>query len=170
MDEKAKGWNENVPKRCLGPQRDAYARLCPKEVLLKIGALLLLLAPLPHYRSGVPVQLHKKCAVLKEFVQFNGKARAIQFNSIYVVTQGCKKVTSNKNGRFRYELIGETQPEMKLLERVACIYPFLQKAGSSIPYATKRTQHYCILCAVLYFSSKNSDEKDNLLKISQGPP
>ena len=28
----------------------------------------------------------------------------------YSVTQGCKKVNSSKNGRFRYELIGEMQP------------------------------------------------------------
>ena len=31
----------------------------------------------------------------------------------YLATQGCKKVNSSKNGRFRYEVIGETQPEMQ---------------------------------------------------------
>ena len=30
------------------------------------------------------------------------------------MTQGCKKENSSKNGRFRYEMIGETQPKMEL--------------------------------------------------------
>ena len=47
----------------------------------------------------------------------------------------CKKVNSSKSGRLRYELIGETQPEMELREVVAYIHPFLPKAGSSIPTA-----------------------------------
>ena len=34
-----------------------------------------------------------------------------------------------KKGRFSYELIGEIQPEMELLEVVAFIYPFSPKAG-----------------------------------------
>jgi len=29
-----------VPKRCLGSQRGAYARWCPKEVPMQVGALL----------------------------------------------------------------------------------------------------------------------------------
>ena len=36
-------------------QRDAFNRRCPKEVLMLVGTLLLLLAPLPHYHSGVPI-------------------------------------------------------------------------------------------------------------------
>ena len=34
----------------------------------------------------------------------------------YLAFQGCKKVNSCKNGRFRYEMIGETQSEIELLE------------------------------------------------------
>ena len=48
----------------------------------------------------------------------------------YFVAQGRKKVNSSKNGRFRYEMIGETQPEIELLEVVSCIYPFSLQAGS----------------------------------------
>jgi len=40
----------------------------------------------------------------------------------YLVSQACKKVNSSKNGRFRYEVIGETQPEMELKWKF--IYPF----------------------------------------------
>ena len=32
----------------------------------------------------------------------------------YVMTQGYKKLKSSKNARFRYEMIGETQPEIDL--------------------------------------------------------
>ena len=53
------------------------------------------------------------------------------------MTQGFKKVNSNKNGRFIYEMVGETQPEMEFLEVVAFIYPFSLEAGSSIPSATR---------------------------------
>ena len=31
------------------------ARWCPIEVPMQLGAILLILAPLPHYRSGVPL-------------------------------------------------------------------------------------------------------------------
>ena len=31
-------------------------------------------------------------------------------HAYYVVTQGCKKVDSSKNGRFKHELIGDMQP------------------------------------------------------------
>ena len=55
----------------------------------------------------------------------------------YLVAQEFKKVNSSKNDRFRYEMIGEKQPEMELLEEVAFIYPFLLKAGSSIPSGTR---------------------------------
>ena len=34
-------------------------------------------------------------------------------------------------------MIGETQPEMELLEAVAFIYSFLLKAGSLIPHAAR---------------------------------
>ena len=40
----AKRWNENVPKRC---RRS-------KEVPILVGALLILLVPLPYYCSGAP--------------------------------------------------------------------------------------------------------------------
>ena len=55
----------------------------------------------------------------------------------YFVSERCKKVNSSKNGRFRYEVIGETQPEMELLWVVAFIYPFFAKSWSSIPYAAR---------------------------------
>ena len=51
----------------------------------------------------------------------------------------------SKNGTLRHEMIGETQPEMELLEVVTVIYNFSVKAGSSIPF----------VCAVLKFSLKN---------------
>ena len=47
---------------------------------------------------------------------------------LYLKSQGCKKVNSSKNGRNRYEMIGETQPEMELLEAVAFIYSFFAKS------------------------------------------
>ena len=55
----------------------------------------------------------------------------------YLVAQGCKKVDRNKNDRFRYEMIGEAQPEKELLEVVAFMYPFSLKSESSIPSATR---------------------------------
>ena len=55
----------------------------------------------------------------------------------YLVAQEWKKVNSSKNGRFRYEMIVEIQPEMELLELVTFIYPSLLKAESSIPSATR---------------------------------
>ena len=69
------------------------------------------------------------CAVLKKKV-CGSKAYCS-------VTQGCKKENSSKNGRFWYEIIGKTQPEMEVLDKVAFIYPFLLKAGSSIPSAAR---------------------------------
>ena len=41
----------------------------------------------------------------------------------YLVTRGCKKVSSSKNCKRRYEMIVETQPEIELLELVALLYP-----------------------------------------------
>ena len=55
----------------------------------------------------------------------------------YLLAEGCKKVNSSKNGRFRCEMIGETQPEMELLELVLFIYPILLKAGALIPSAVR---------------------------------
>ena len=69
------------------------------------------------------------CAVLKK--------RLCNPKVYYLVAQGCKKVNSSRNDRFRYEMIGETQPEMELLEEVAVIYPFSLKVGSSIPSAAR---------------------------------
>ena len=40
-----------------------------------------------------------------------------------LVAQRCKKVSRNSNGRLSYEMIGETQPEMELLDVVAFLYP-----------------------------------------------
>ena len=50
-----------------------------------------------------------------------------------LAAQWCKKVNSSKNGRFRYEMIGETQPEMELLEVVAFIYPLFAKTRQFNP-------------------------------------
>ena len=71
----------------------------------------------------------KICAVLMK--------KLCKSKDYYLVAQGCKKVNSCKNGRYRYELMGETKPEMELLEVVAFIYPSLLKAGSSFPFATR---------------------------------
>ena len=38
------------------------------------------------------------------------------------------KVNNSKNGRFSYEMISETQPEIEFLEAVTFIYP-LAKSG-----------------------------------------
>ena len=55
----------------------------------------------------------------------------------YLVIQLCEKISNNKNGRFRYEMVGETQREVELLEVVAVVYPFSLKTVSSIPSATR---------------------------------
>ena len=55
----------------------------------------------------------------------------------YLVIEGCKKVNSSKKGRSTHEMIGETQPEMELLEVVAFLNPPSLKAGSSIPSETR---------------------------------
>ena len=39
--------NENVPKKCLGSQKAAYAKRCLKEVPMLVGAILFQLAPFP---------------------------------------------------------------------------------------------------------------------------
>ena len=58
-------------------------------------------------------------------------------------------------GRFRHELIGEMQPQMKLLAVVAFIYSFLPEIGGRVPSAAKITQHCWISCAVLEFALKS---------------
>ena len=71
-----------------------------------------------------------------EMCSFNEK---LCNSKIYdLVAQGCKKVNSSKNDRFRYEMIAETQPEMELLEVVAFIY---QNDKSLIP-SSHRTHTY----------------------------
>ena len=55
----------------------------------------------------------------------------------YLVAQGCRNVISSKNGRYWYEMIGKTQPEMELLEVVAFFYPFPLIADSSEPSVTR---------------------------------
>ena len=54
------------------------------------------------------------------------------------MAQECKNVNSSKNDRFRYEMIGETQPDMELLEVVTFIYPFSLKAGNAAPSAQRK--------------------------------
>ena len=75
----------------------------------------------------------KICAVLMK--------KLCKSKDYYLVAQGCKKVNSCKNGSYRYELMGETKPEMELLEVVAVICPFSLKAVSTMPSATR------ILCS-----------------------
>ena len=55
------------------------------------------------------------CAVLMKKL-YNSKV-------YYLVAQGHKEVNSSKNGSFRYEMIGETQSDMEVLEAVTIIYP-----------------------------------------------
>ena len=95
----------------------------------------------------MPSLFKKHCAVLMK--------KLCSSNVCYLVVQGRTKVSSSKYGRFRHEMIGETQPEMESLEVVAVIHHFSLKAGSSIPSAAKiyfSTQHRCILRAGLNFS------------------
>ena len=66
-------------------------------------------------RGFFNTQLHAKYAVLEKFVQLKRKTCAI------------KKVNGSKNGRLRYEIMGETQPEMELIEVTAFIYSSRQK-------------------------------------------
>ena len=54
----------------------------------------------------------------------------------YFLAQGCKNVNGRKNDILGYEMIGEKQAEMKLLEVVTFIYPFLLKARSLNPSVT----------------------------------
>ena len=45
-------------------QRGAYTKRCRKDVPMQVGGLLLLFAPLFHYRSGVPAHTHKHTRTL----------------------------------------------------------------------------------------------------------
>ena len=49
------------------------------------------------------MQLHKKLC--------KSNKKAVQFKVYYVMAKGCMKIKSSKIGRFRYEMIGETQLE-----------------------------------------------------------
>ena len=55
----------------------------------------------------------------------------------YLVVQGRMKVNSIKSGRFRCAMIGETQPDMMLLEVTTFIFSFALKADSSTPFASR---------------------------------
>ena len=76
------------------------------------------------------------------------------------MAQGCKKVNNNKNGMFRYEMIGKTQPEIELLEVVVFIYPFSLKEGIAIPSVARiwffNTVSLDFLCSFKIFF-KNPD-------------
>ena len=72
----------------------------------------------------------------------------------YLVAQGCRNVNSSKNGRFRYEMIGERQPEMELLEAINAS-PLFAKSRWFTPICNQNltlAQHRWILRAVLTFS------------------
>ena len=101
--------------------------------------------------SGIfNAQFHTKCTgQMKDFC--NSQAYCL-------VAQGRRKVKSNKNGRFEYEKMGETQPEMGLLKVVALILS--AKSGSLIPSAAEcnsSTQHHWILYIVLHFLKNTLD-------------
>ena len=77
------------------------------------------------FYSAVPHKMcssNKICTVLMKKL-FNSKV-------YYFVVQGCKKVNSSKNDRFRYEMIDDTQPDIELIEVLTLNYPFLLKGGS----------------------------------------
>ena len=42
----------------------------------------------------------------------------------YLVAQECKEANSCKNDRFKYEMIGATQPDMEVLEVVAVVFHY----------------------------------------------
>jgi len=58
----------------------------------------------------------------------------VQFETLLsVVALGCKKVNNSKNGKFKYEMIGTTQPEVELIEVVAVIYSLFTKSRKFNP-------------------------------------
>ena len=74
------------------------------------------------------MQFNTSCTVLRKFMTV--PLKQLWSKVCYSVSQGCKKVTSSKNGRFWYEIIVDTQPEMEVLEVVESIYPFSLKQGA----------------------------------------
>ena len=93
------------------------------------------------------MHFHAKCKVLMREL-CNSK-------DYYLVAQGYKKVSSCKSDKYKNEMIGETQPELELLEVVTFIYPFSLNAGTLSHLQMERnssTQHRWILTAVLKFS------------------
>ena len=50
-----------------------------------------------------------------------------------LLAKECRKVNNSKSDRFKYEMIGDTQPEMEVT--FSC--PFSLKSGSSIASATR---------------------------------
>ena len=82
----------------------------------------------------------------------------MQFKVCYLEAQGCKNVSSSKNDGFRYEMIGEPQPEHRII-RGSNICPHLfDKSREFNPIYNQNfnssTQHRWIVCAVLKFSQK----------------
>ena len=77
---------------------------------------------------------HKMCSSKKIYAVLMKKL--CRSKDYYLVIDGYSKVNSSKNGGFRYEMIGGTQPEKEFLEIVAAIYAFSLKASSLIPPAT----------------------------------
>ena len=75
------------------------------------------------------VQFHTKCVVLMKKL-CNSKV-------YYLGGKACKEGNHRKYCRFKYERIGEAQPEMESLAVVAFICPSAPKAGSSTPSATR---------------------------------
>ena len=75
------------------------------------------------------MQFHTECAVLTIICSVVMKKQC-DSKAYYLVPSGYKKVNSNKNDGFKYEMMGETQPDMERLEVVTFIYPFSLKAVS----------------------------------------
>ena len=62
----------------------------------------------------------------------------MQLKSLLFSGLTVKKVNSSKNDRFRYEIIGKTQPGMELFEVVVSIYPFLAKSRYFNPIRSQK--------------------------------
>ena len=99
---------------------------------------------------------HKMCSSNKDLCSSNEKMCNLKV--FYLVTEGCKKVNSSKNGKFRYEMIGETQPEMGLLEVVAFIYHLFAKSRELNPICNQnlilQLSILDILCSSKFFYKK----------------
>ena len=99
------------------------------------------------------VQFHTKCAVLKKLCAVLMK-NLWNWIIYFLFVQGCKKVNSCKTCRFRYEIIGEAQPEMELLEEVAVIYPFAKSRQFNPICNQNLILQHCIdgfLCSSKFF-------------------